>query len=167
MRSVCVAENVLIRLAFARRQNGDFMTSIRRYICAALLVTATLCYAPSRAAAQQPARGTFTLTHEVHFGAARIPAGDYKFSYDPEGTTPVLNLSKMNGPRAAFMVLVPVVEDSRLSEESKLLLESTPAGSYVNALQLPQCGMTLRFAVPSHFSEKQVAKAVTTASAGQ
>lgn len=143
------------------------MTSIRRYVCAALLVAATLTFAPSPASAQQPARGTFTLTHEVHFGAAKIPAGEYKFSYDPEGTSPVLTLSKMNGPRAGYMVLVPFVEDSSLADRSKLLLESTPEGSYVSAMHLPQCGMTLRFAMPSRFSEKQVANAVTTASAGQ
>jgi hypothetical protein len=142
------------------------MTSIRKYAYAALLLAATLNFAPSLAAAQTPAHGKFTIAHEVHFGAAKLPAGEYAFSFDPEGISPVLTLSKLSGARAGFMVLVPIVEDSKPSDASELLLESTPTGSYVSALHLPQCGMTLHFEVPSQ-AEKQLAKAVTTASAGQ
>lgn len=142
------------------------MTSIRKYAYATLLVAANLTFAPNLATAQTPAHGKFTLAHEVHFGAAKIPAGEYTFSFDPDGISPVLTLSKMSGARAGFMVLVPVVEDGKPSDASELLLESTPAGSYVSALHLPQCGMTLHFEVPSR-PEKQLAKTVSTASAVQ
>ena len=76
------------------------MTTIRKIAFAALLAAATFTIAPTSASAQQPARGRFTLTHDVLFGNTRIPVGDYEFSYDPQNTAPFLNLSKMSGPRA-------------------------------------------------------------------
>jgi hypothetical protein len=143
------------------------VTSIRKYAYAVLLAAATLNVAPSLASAQAPAHGKFTLTHEVHFGTAKVPAGEYVFSYDPNGVTPVLTLSKMSGPRAGFMVLVPFRADSKPSDTSKLLLESTPDGKYVSAMQLPDSGITLHFDVPSRLAGNQVAQAATTAAAAQ
>jgi hypothetical protein len=45
------------------------------------------------------------------------------------------------------------------------VLETTPSGSYVSAMHLPEFGMTLEFAVPPHATERQIAKAATTAPA--
>jgi hypothetical protein len=143
------------------------MISIRKYALSVVLVAGTLNVVPSLASAQAPAHGKFTLTHEVHFGAAKVPPGEYAFSYDPSGVTPVLTLSKMNGARAGFMLLVPFVADSNPSETSRLLLETRSEGSYVSAMQLPASGITLHFDVPARVVEKQVAKAVTTAPASQ
>ena len=143
------------------------MTSIRKYVYAVLLTVATLNVVSNLAFAQSPAHGKFTLTHEVHFGTAKVPPGEYAFSYDPSGVTPVLTLSKMSGPRAGFMVLVPFVADSKPSETSKLLLESTSKGKYVSAMQLPRSGITLHFEWPSRVAEKQVARTVTTEAASQ
>jgi hypothetical protein len=123
--------------------------------------------APTLASAEEPARGKFTLTHDVRWGNAKVPAGEYEFSYDPDSLTPVLTLKKIDGARTGFMLLVSNTEESKSSGLSRLMLEPTTDGSYVSAMQLPDCGMTLHFAVPTHV-EKQVAKTVTTvAAAGQ
>jgi hypothetical protein len=53
------------------------MTLIRKFAYATLLALTALNFAPSLASAQEPARGKFTLTHEVHWGDAKVPAGDY------------------------------------------------------------------------------------------
>jgi hypothetical protein len=143
------------------------MSSIRNFAYAALLAAASLSYAPTLASGQEPAHGHFTLAHQVNFGNARLPVGEYEFSYDPNAVSPVLNLMKLSGTRARYMVLVSTTQDSQASDTSKLLVESTPEGSYVSAMQLPRSGMTLLFRVPSHAPEKQIARAVTTASAGQ
>lgn len=140
------------------------MTSIRRFAYATLLAFTALNFAPSLASAQE-ARGKFTLTHEVHFGSTKVPAGEYEFSFDPDVPARMLRLSKLSGVRAGYLVMVPSTEDAKSSDLSRLLLEATPDGSYVSAMQLPDLGMTLRFTVPSHASEKQIAKAATTASA--
>ena len=136
---------------------SHFLRSHRAY---ALLAAATLNLAPNLASAQEAVHGKFTLTHDVYWGKAKVPAGDYVFSFDRSGISPVMSLSKINGMRTGFMVLVPATEDTKASDTSRLVLESTPGGSYVSAMQLPEFGMTLHFDVP-HVVEKQIAKAGT------
>ena len=141
------------------------MTSIRKFAYAALLAFTTLNFAPTLASAQEPARGKFTLTHDVRWGGARVPAGDYEFSFDPTGGSRMMYLSKRSGDRAGYLLLVPNTEDAKRSDQSRLILENTADGTYVSAMQLPEFGMTLHFRVPSRATEKQIAKAATTATA--
>ncbi|HEY3972238.1 MAG TPA: hypothetical protein VGM18_04490 [Candidatus Sulfotelmatobacter sp.] len=141
------------------------MNTIRKFAYAALLAATTVNFAPTPASAQEPAHGKFTLSHEVHWGTATLPAGDYEFSFDTNGISPVLNLSKISGSRTGFMMLVPITEDTKSTDLSRLLLEATPEGSYVSAMQLPEFGMTLRFPVPSRAMEKPIANAGTVAAA--
>ena len=96
-----------------------------------------------------------------------VPAGDYEFSYDPYQASPMLTLTKLSGARTGFMLLVPTADASKGADANLLLLETAADGSYVSAMQLPECGMTLHFSVPSH-PVKQMAKTITTvASSGQ
>jgi hypothetical protein len=143
------------------------MKTIRNYVYAALLAASALNFAPTPASAQDLAHGKFTLTHEVHWGNAKLPAGDYEFSFDPDNGSRMLSLSKKSGTPAGYIVLVPGTEDAKPSDVNRLILESTPNGIYVSAMQLPEFGMTLDFTVPSHFTERQIARAGTTAAAGQ
>jgi hypothetical protein len=138
------------------------MTTIRKFVYSALLAAVAMNFAPATAAAEEPAHGKFKLSHEVRWSNAVIPEGEYSFSYDPYGTTPVLTLTKLSGARAGFMLLVPTPEPSTGSDSNELVVETTADGSYVTALELAKCGMTLHFAVPSH-TVKQMAKAVSPA----
>jgi hypothetical protein len=138
------------------------MTTIRKFVYAALLAATAMNFAPSLAAAQEPAHGKFTLKHNVNWGNAVVPAGDYEFSYDPYQSKPVLTLSKLSGTRAGYMLLVVTTENSKPSDSNQLLLETTAGGSYVSAMELTECGMTLHFSVPSH-PLKQMAKAIPAA----
>ena len=137
------------------------MKSIRQLAYAAVLIVSALNFAPSLASAQEPARGQFTLSHEVHWENAKLPAGNYAFSFDPYNGSRMLIVSKLSGARAGYMLLVPSMDDIKQSDLSRLVLEATPDGSYVSALQLPEYGMTLHFNVPSHTPERQIAKAAT------
>ena len=141
------------------------MKSIRNYVYAAMLAASALTFAPTLASAQERVHGKFTLTHEVHWGTAKLAAGDYEFSFDPDTGARMLSLSKLSGTRAGYMVLVPSTEDTKPSDQSRLLLVATAEGSYVSAMQLPEFGMTLHFAVPSHTTQRQIAKAGTAAAA--
>ena len=144
------------------------MKPIRKIVYAALLALTTLNIMPTLASAQELARGKFTLTHEVHWGAAKLPTGEYEFSFNPDAGFRVLSLNKLTGARASYMVLVPDVDNAKPKDLNLLVLEATPAGSYVSAMQLPEFGMTLYFTVPSHLSEKQIAKAdAATPASGQ
>ena len=141
------------------------MTSIGKFAYATLLAFTALNFAPSLASAQESARGNFTLTHEVHFGNAKVSAGYYEFSFDPDTTSHMLTLSKTSGARASYLVLVTSTDDTNPSDLSRLVLETTPKGTYVSAMQLPEFGMTLNFSVPSRAADRQIAKAATTAAA--
>lgn len=141
------------------------MKTIRNYVYAALLAATAFNFAPSLASGQEMAHGKFTLPHEVHLGNATLSAGEYEFSFDPNGTSRMLTLSKLSGERSGYMVLVPDTEDAKPTGTSLLILESTPAGSYVSVMQLPEFGMTLHFTVPAHAAERQVAKVATTTTA--
>ena len=143
------------------------MTLIGKFIFAALLAVSALSLAPTMASAHQPAHGKFTLTHDVRWGSAKIPAGEYEFYFDPAKASPVLVLNKVSGVPTGFLMLVPSVENSKPRGVNRIVFESAPEGSYVSEMQLPQFGMTLEFAVPSHTAEKQGAKGVTGAPAGQ
>ncbi len=138
------------------------MTTIRKFVYAAILAAAAMNFAPSTAAAEEPAHGKFKLTHEVRWANAVIPAGEYAFSYDPFETSPVLTLTKLSGPRAGFMLLVPTAEPSKGADSNQIVVETTAAGSYVTALELADCGMTLHFAVPAR-PVKQIANTVPMA----
>jgi len=142
------------------------MTSIRKYMLATLLAFATLSFMPTPAAAQGLARGEFKLTHEVHWQNAVVPAGEYRFTYEGEGASAVLTLSKLSDPRAGFIFLVTDTDNWAPTGVSRLTLESTADGSYVSAMLLPESGMTLHFTVPAH-TEKIARTATTIASAGQ
>ncbi len=141
------------------------MTSIRKFIYASLLAFTALNLVPSLASAQEPAQGEFTLPHEVHWQNAVVPAGDYKFSLDTNAALGLLTLSKVSGARTGFVFLVNTSERARAMVASALVLQSTPSGSYVSAMQLPQFGVTMHFAVPGQATAKQISAAETTAMA--
>jgi len=139
------------------------MTSIRKFAYAAVLAVTALNFAPNLASAEEPAHGKFTLTHEVRWGTAKVPAGDYEFSYDPDSVAPLLTLTKVSGATRSFMLIVPSREESKSNDLNRIVLETNSDGSHVSAMHLPECGMTLFFRAP-HMPEKQMAKAVNTAS---
>jgi hypothetical protein len=141
------------------------MTTIGKFAYATLLAFTALNFAPGLASAQEPAHGNFTLSHQVHWGNAKVPAGDYEFFFDPDAAAHLLRLNKLSGAHAGYMLLVPTIEEAKSSDLSRLVLQATPDGSYVSAMQLPKSGMTLYFSVPSHPTEKQIAKAATMAAA--
>ena len=142
------------------------MNSLRKFGYAALLAASVFNFAPTLASAEEPARGKFILTHDVRWENASVPAGEYEFAYDPDSISPVMTITKMSGARASFMLMIPVREESKSQDLNRLVLESNPEGSYVSAMQLPECGVTLRFHVP-HAAEKLMAKAAAGAASGK
>jgi len=142
------------------------MNSSRRFVYAAVLVLSALNFAPSLASAQDAA-GTFTLTHEVRWQNAAVPAGKYRFTVGASGPSEMLTLRKVDGSGAGFMLLVTDTENSQPSDDSRLILVSRSSGSFVSIMQLPEFGLTLRFAVPSETREVAQTVAASTASAAR
>jgi hypothetical protein len=141
-------------------------TTICRFAYAAVLVLTTLNFAPSLASGQDNARGHFTLTHEVRWDDVTVPAGEYRFSIDSNDAPRVMTLSSLDHARGSFFLLVRTAEEDKPTGMSRLVLSKTNNGvSWVNAMQLPEFGVTLYFAPPSARAEKQIAKAGTIAAA--
>jgi hypothetical protein len=138
------------------------MNPIRRFVYAVVLMLSALNYAPSLASAQDAA-GTFTLTREVRWQNAVVPAGKYRFTLGSSGPSEMLTLRKLSGNGAGFMFLVPNAENSQPSDLSQLVVVSRPDGSFVSTMKLPGFGLTLHFEVPSE--TREVAQSVGTASA--
>jgi hypothetical protein len=128
------------------------MKSIRKFAYAAVLTLSALNFAPSLASAQDAA-GTFTLTHEVHWQNAVVPAGKYRFTVGANGPVELLTLSKLTGSGAGFMLLATDVRATQPSDVSQLVVVSRANGSFVKTMQLPEFGMTLHFAVPAETRE--------------
>jgi hypothetical protein len=132
------------------------MTSIRRFVYAAALTLTAFSFAPSLASAQE-ARGRFVLTHEVHWQTTLLPAGEYEFSFQPDGPSEMLFVRKLTGSGPGFLMLVNDVTETKPSHADHLLLVAREGKSFVSALDLPEAGVTLHFAVPSE--TRQVATA--------
>ncbi len=138
------------------------ITTIRKLAYAALLAVTSLNFAPSMASAQERAQGRFTLSHDVRWQNAMVPAGEYRFSLDSDGPSSMLVLTKLSGARTGFLFMVHDTDEIKASTNlNRLILESTAEGSYVSAMQLPEFGVTLNFAVPKA-AEKQMARVGST-----
>ena len=138
-------------------------TTFRKFAYAALLAATSLTFTTSLASAQEKAHGNFTLKHEVRWQNAVVPAGDYRFSLDSDGASGMLTLTKISGSGTGFLLMVHDTDEVKPSKLNRLVLATTPEGSYVSAMQLPEFGVSLNFAVPSKATEKQMAKAPATA----
>ena len=138
------------------------MNSIRKFAYATVLTLSALNLAPSLASAQDAA-GTFTLSHEVHWQNAVVPAGEYRFTLEPSGPAAMLTLRKISGGGKGFIMMVTDTETSKPSDLSRIVMVSRSSGSFVKEMQLPEFGVTLRFAVPAE--TREVAQAVSTSAA--
>jgi len=142
------------------------MNVIRKFAYAALLTLSALNFAPSQASAQDEG-GRFTLSHEVHWQKAIVPAGKYRFVIDIAGPSKLLSLRQLGGEGASFMILVNNVADSQSTDLSRLVIVSGASGSFVKQMQLPEFGMTLHIAVPSETREVAQAAATTAVAAAR
>jgi hypothetical protein len=142
------------------------MKSIHKLVYAAVLTLSALNFAPSLASAQDAA-GTFTLTREVHWQNAIVPAGTYRFTLGTSGPTEMLTLRNTSGDGAGFLLLVVDSEPSQPADSSKLVLVSRANGSFVQTMELPAFDVTLHFAVPAEGREVAQAVGTSTVSAAR
>ncbi len=139
------------------------MKSIRKFAYAGALALSSLTFTLALASAQE-AHGKFTLTHDVRWQNVPVPAGEYKFSVESKGPSEMLILHKVSGEEAGFMILVTDTETAKPSATNKLAVLSRPDGRFVSTMELPEVGLTLRFAVPAETRELAQANTVPASS---
>ena len=105
--------------------------------------------APRVATAQQEESGKFTLSTEVHWGDAVLPAGVYTFSVDSLVSSARLYVYKGSGPAGGYMFTAEAQDTLPASAEGDhLVLEQKNGGVYVTELQLGSQGLVLYFPAP-------------------
>ena len=137
------------------------MTSLRKYAAIAVFTLGSLGLLSGSAFAQS-ASGNFTLTHEVIWQNAVVPAGEYRFSIESRGPSALLTLRSLNGAREGFLILVNEVGSAKYAETSRLVMVSRAGRSFVRSLELPEYETVLHFAVPAAGTEKELALASGT-----
>ena len=133
------------------------MRSICKFAYAAVLGLSMFTLQPTLAAAED-ARGSFTLTHEVHWQKCVLGPGDYTFSIKSEGPSEFLMLRGINGTGTNAMMLVNDVESPKPEEVSAMLtLVSRNGQSFVSTMALPEYDMVLHFTVPRERESHEIA----------
>ncbi len=110
------------------------MKSLRNFAATAVLTLGTLSLLPGAALAQS-ARGSFKLSHEVHWQNAVVPAGTYNFSLESKGPSELLTLRSVSGG-AGFMILVNDVRSSSFSDMNRLVMISRGDTSFVRTARI-------------------------------
>lgn len=105
-----------------------------------------ICAGASQAGAQNAVNGSFTLSHEIRWQGATLPAGDYTFTTSSSsGREPML----VKGPKGAIFQLPGALSYDRSDKPSVLILERHGIDYCVRELDLNGIGLQIRYRVPN------------------
>jgi hypothetical protein len=104
-----------------------------------------LCAAPKQAAAQDAFKGSFTLTEDVRWANAFLPAGDYTFSLR-SNSVPARIL--LHGPNGYAMILTSARSTRDTQGVSSLTVERRAGTRFVTDLYMADLGIDLRYQAP-------------------
>jgi hypothetical protein len=134
------------------------MKSQNRIAVIAAFALAAVCATAVPASAQNAYQGSFTLSHQVRWQNATLPAGDYTFELRSLSTPSQMIVHGPNG--SSF--IAAIVSDEKVSPTSMLIIETRRAGSFVSELRLAQAGRTLRYSVPKAPKDVELAQGPAT-----
>ncbi len=117
-----------------------------RNLCFAALTALTLY--PGLAHAESDVRGNFTLTQEVHWENAIVPAGHYEFSLKTYGLAEVLILRNLSGGNPKVISMMKPVEAETPTNNSKIEIVKVGGERFVTSMELATSGTLLHFEVP-------------------
>jgi hypothetical protein len=115
-----------------------------------------ICASADQAAAQSVAGGSFTLPHEIRWGRANLPAGDYTFSLN---SASAMNPMIVKGPKGAVFEFAATVSDRHFDGPSVLILERRDGIFFVRELDLAEASLEILYTVPRNpGNEKELAQ---------
>ncbi len=107
-------------------------------------------------ASAQNIKGSFTLSHEIRWQNATLPAGDYTFSRE---STARMNALIVTGPNGSVFELASVISERKADGPSVLILERRDGTFFVSELDLTGVGLQLQYNVPKvPRNEKELAR---------
>jgi hypothetical protein len=125
-------------------------------ICAIAAVGLFAVCASPRPASAQSVQGSFTLSHEIRWQNANLPAGDYTFSMESVAR-PIKMI--LRGPSGSVFELSSATSERKTDEPSSLTLERRGGTSFVRELYLADLGLHIRYGVPKiPKNEKELAQ---------
>jgi hypothetical protein len=131
---------------------------MNRVLVLAAFALAVVCANATPASAQTACRGHFTLSHEVRWQNATLPAGDYTFEMQSVATPSLITVKGPNGSQ----FITATVADEKNIEQSMLIVENRGGRSTVAELRLSAIGRSFRYAVPKAPKEAEVAQGPAT-----
>jgi hypothetical protein len=135
------------------------MKSLRnRMLVIATFALAAVCASATPAAAQAACKGSFTLSHEVRWQNATLPAGDYTFEMKSVTSPSLITIKGPNG----YQFVTALVADEKAFEQSMLIIEHRGNASVVSELRLSSIGRSLRYAVPKAPKDVELAQGPVT-----
>jgi hypothetical protein len=131
------------------------MKSLRhRVLVIAALALAAVCASAISASAQAGYRGSFTLTHEVRWQQAKLPAGDYSFEIRSLTMPATMTVKGPNGSQFVTAVVV----DQKASDRSMLIVENRNGSFAISELRLANIGRVLHYATPKAPKDVELAQ---------
>jgi hypothetical protein len=120
-------------------------TNISRILAIAAIALVTICASATPASAQSAFRGSFTLSNDVRWAGAVLPAGDYKFDLKSVGLPARITLWGPNG--GAFVTTG--VTDEKHGGVSVITIQHRGGMSFVSDMYLADLGLQLHYRAPS------------------
>ena len=120
--------------------------SKRSAVMLAALLAATCLHVILAAAAPAAFQGIFKLSHDVRWGKAVLPAGQYLLRVEDSGPATLVTIGEAKtGKTIAFLVSVASEGNKDGKEESALLIGIRDGQATVHSLRLNQLDMVLIF----------------------
>jgi hypothetical protein len=119
--------------------------NLSRILAIVAIALIGVCAAPAPAAAQDAYHGRFTLTHDVRWSQALLPAGEYTFSLK---STALPAQILVHGPNGFVTVMTSATDTKKNDALSSITIERRGGMRVVSDLYLAELGIDLRYSAP-------------------
>ena len=119
--------------------------NLSRILTIVAIALIAVCASPAPAAAQDAYKGSFTLTNDVRWSQALLPAGEYTFSLKSNALPAQILI---HGPNGFAMILTSVTSRKDSDASSTMTIERRGGMRVVRDLYLAELGLDLRYAAP-------------------
>jgi hypothetical protein len=120
-------------------------TNLNRILTIVAIGLVAVCASPAPAAAQDAYNGRFTLTEDVRWSQAVLPAGEYTLSLKSASVPAQIIL---HGPNGFALVMTSTTDTKNSHAASSITVERVGGMRVVRDLYLAELGMDLRYSAP-------------------
>jgi hypothetical protein len=142
--SIAEAAKTKSELSFERRTT--MKSNFSRILTVTAIALIAVCASAAPASAQGVFKGSFTLSEDVRWSGATLPAGDYSFVLKSAALPCQIALQ---GPNGGAFILTPSTDKRDDGETSRLTIERRGATRFVSDIYLADLGLHLRYQAPS------------------